>query len=323
MSSATAAPMPVAEVRAAARRIRPLIRRTPLERSRGLSAVARTEVLLKLESLQRSGSFKLRGAANALLAHQGAADERRVVTASAGNHGLGLALAAREIGAMATVFVPESAPAVKQRRIAAAGAQLIPVAGGYDHAHDKAIEFAANCGARYIHAFSDPLVVAGQGTVALEIFEDCQGIGTLLLPVGGGGLLGGCGSVVRALSPATRVIGVQSEHTDAMARSFAAGTPSPHPALPTICDGLAGKVDQASFALALEVTDRIVRVPEAAVRPAIRYLYENEGIIAEGSAAVVAAALLSGVLGDAPPPVAAVVSGGNLDAHLFAGILED
>ncbi len=223
---ATAETFPtLGDVRAAAGRLQGIVRRTPLERSDALSEISGTGVHLKLEGLQRTGSFKLRGACNFIA--QLSPDERArgLVTASAGNHGLGVALAARLLGARAVVYVPQDAPEVKRRRIARHGAELRRVPGGYDEAHAAAEAFAAESGAVFVHAFSDPAVVAGQGTVGLEIFEDLPGVRTLVVPVGGGGLIGGIGIVARALGNGTRVIGVQTHETSAVHASLAAGRP--------------------------------------------------------------------------------------------------
>lgn len=313
----------LADAEAAARRLASGARRTPLEFSAALSEAAGVEVHLKLENLQRTGSFKLRGALNAVGLLATAERARGLVTASAGNHGLGVALAARLHGAQATVFVPAAGSETKRLRIARYGAALREVPGGYDDAHAAAEAFAEQTGALYVHAFSDPAVVAGQATVALEILEELPGVGTLLVPVGGGGLIGGTGVVARALQPQARVVGVQSEVTAAMHDSLATGRPVPWPERPTLCDGLAGDIDAASLALAQQVVDEVRLVGEPAIRRAIRWLYMQEGLVAEGSAAVGAAALLDGAGAELRPPVAVILSGGNLDAALLAAILSD
>lgn len=315
-------PLPtVADVWAAAARLRGHVERTPLREAEALSAELGREVLFKREDLQRTGCFKLRGALNAVAALPAAERARGLVTASAGNHGLGVALAARLLGVRATVFVPAGAPATKRRRIARYGAVLREVAGGYDDAHAAALAHAQQSGGHYLHAFSDPAVVAGQGTVGLEILQERPDAAVLLLPVGGGGLIGGVGLVARTLAPRTRVVGVQSRETAAMHASFAAGRVVSPPMGPTLCEGLAGDVDERSLGLARQVVDELVLVPEAAVADAIRALYVEEGIVAEGSAAVVAAALMAGLVPAGEGPVVAVLSGGNIDASVLAAVL--
>lgn len=281
------------------------------------------EVWLKLENQQRTGSFKVRGACNALLMLPEEERARGIVTASAGNHGLGVALASRLCGVAATVFVPAGAPRTKRIRIARLGAALREVRGSYDDTHLAATRFARETGARYLHAFSDPAVVAGQGTVGLEVLQDLPAAATLLVPIGGGGLIGGIGVIARALSPGMRIVGVQSEATAAMHTSLRSGRVISPPSLPTLCDGLAGEIDAWSLALARRVVDDVLLVSELSVRRSMKRLFVEDGIVVEGSAATVAAALWECVLTAAAGPVAAVVSGGNLDPQNLVQILSD
>jgi threonine dehydratase len=315
----------IGEVLEAAARIEGRVRETPLERSPALSAAAGREVLLKLESMQRTGSFKVRGAMSAMAWLSPEARERGVVTASAGNHGLGVALAAAEHGVTATVTVPAAAPAVKRERIAALGARLVEVDGDYDEADAVARREAESRGVPYIHAFSDPAVVAGQGTVGLEIARARPNVSTILVPVGGGGLIGGVGTVARAMLPGARVVGVQSVHTSAMHDSLLAGDTRPGRSGPTICDGLAGETDEPALSLARVVVDEMILVEEAMVRDAIRRLYLSDGVVAEGSGAVAAAAILNDLvhLDAGPGPLVVVITGANIDARALAGILSD
>ncbi len=309
----------VPDVLAAARRLRGIVRRTPLERSPWLSAETGTDVWLKLETQQRTGSFKLRGAYNAIAALSDDERGRGLVTASAGNHGQGVALAASLLGATALVFVPSDAPGAKKRRIARWGAELRETEGGYDGAHHAAETHARRTGATFVHAFSDPAVVAGQGTVGLEIVEDLPEARTVVVPIGGGGLVGGIGIVARALGSGIRVVGAQTDETRAMHASLEAGRLVSPPYGPTLCEGLSGDVDARSLALAARVVDNVVVVSEAAVRRAMRRLYEEEGIVAEGSAAVAVAALLEG--GTMEGPVAVVLTGSNVDGARLADVL--
>jgi threonine dehydratase len=307
------------DVLRAANRLRGVARRTPLERSGWLSAIAGTDVHLKLETQQRTGSFKLRGAYNAIASLSAEQRARGLVTASAGNHGLGVALAASLLGARALVFVPDSAPEAKKRRIARSGAELREVGGDYDAAHHAAETHARREGATFVHAFSDPAVVAGQGTVGLEIVRELPEVRTIVVPVGGGGLVGGVGIVARALGRGIRIVGAQTEQTRAMHASLQAGRLTSPPYGATLCEGLSGDVDERSLALAREVVDRIVVVSENSVRRAMRSLYVEEGIVAEGSAAVAVAAVLEGAIEQGPAAV--VLTGGNVDAARLAAIL--
>jgi threonine dehydratase len=309
----------MADVLAAARRLRGVAHHTLLERSPWLSGAAGLDVYLKLETQQRTGSFKLRGAYNAIASLSDTERARGLVTASAGNHGQGVALAASLLGAAAIVFVPADCPDAKKRRIARWGAELREVPGGYDDAHHAAEAHAARTGGTFVNAFSDPAVVAGQGTVGLEIFQALPEVRTIVVPVGGGGLAGGVGIAARALGPGVRVVGVQTEQTRAMHASLQAGRPVSVPYGPTLCEGLTGDVDARGVALAARVIDEIVVVPERSVRRAMRRLYEEEGIVAEGSAAVGVAAVLEGAVDRGPAAV--VISGGNVDAARLASIL--
>jgi threonine dehydratase len=304
-------------VRAAAGSLTEHLARTPLRRSAALERVVGTGVHLKLENRQHTGSFKVRGALNALLSLGGSGRERGVVTASAGNHGAGLAFAARQLGIRATVFVPAFAPAAKRERIAGAGAELRLVAGGYDAAHGEALSFATASGAIYIHAFSDPAVVEGQGTVGVEIVEALPAVATIVVPVGGGGLIGGVGLVARAMAPGARVIGVQTPVASAVQRSLAAGVLRPAPTGDTLCDGLEGDTDERSLDLARQVVDEVVLVEEDAVARAVGWLLREEGERVEPSGAVAVAALLQGAVTAPAGPVVAVVSGGNVDDALL------
>jgi threonine dehydratase len=317
-TSSDAAPS-MADVLAAARRLRGIVRRTPLERCDGLSGG--TEVFLKLEGMQRTGSFKLRGAYNRVATLPPEARARGLVTASAGNHGQGVALAARLLGARALVFVPAGAPETKRRRIARFGAELVLVQGGYDEAHAAAEARAAETGAAFVHAYSDPMTVAGQATVALEILRELPEARTLVVPVGGGGLVNGTGIVARALAPGARVVGVQTHETGAMHASLAAGTLCCPPQGATLCEGLAGETDARSLELARRVVDEVVLVSEEAVRRAMRWLFVEEGVVAEGSAAVAVAALLEGAVSAPRGPVAVILSGSNVDAARMAEVL--
>lgn len=313
-----------AAVATARDRLRGVARHTPLERSDWLSDVAGVPIYLKLECWQRTRSFKFRGAYNALAALDPDTRRRGLVTASAGNHGLALALAARLLDATATVFVPEGAPTTKKDRIRRAGAELREVPGIYDHAAAAARAHADATGAPFLNAFTDPNVVAGQGTVGLEILDDlADGPLDILVPVGGGGLAAGVGIAAAGAARPVRVLGIQSTATTAMHAAFAAGrvVPVDDPSS-TLCDGLAGETEPVAYERARRVVDGITLVGEAAVAPAIRDLYRNEGVVAEGSGAVGVAAILAGDV-HLDSPTAVVITGGNIDASVLARIFSE
>jgi threonine dehydratase len=311
----------IAQVRAAADRLRGIVTRTPLRHSPALSRATGVECWLKLECLQRTGSFKLRGAFNALALIPESARPRGVVASSAGNHGLGVALAARELAIPATIFVPSTAPAIKRDGIAALGATVDSSRPDYDAAMEAAIEHAARSGARFVNPCAGDDLLAGQGTVALEILDELPTLGAVVAPVGGGGLIGGIASYLRAAAPAVRILGAQSERTDAMARSLAAGRVVDIGHEPTLAEGLAGAIDAEGLAIGRVALDAIAVVSEDDIAAAIGWLSREEGLVVEGSGAAGVAALLAGALGSVAGPVAVVVSGGNIDAARHAAIV--
>ncbi|HUH11547.1 MAG TPA: pyridoxal-phosphate dependent enzyme [Longimicrobiales bacterium] len=311
--------MSAAAVRAAARRLRPHLAETPLEASPFLSEATGVPVRLKLECFQPTRSFKVRGAFNALLALGPSVREARVVGASAGNHGLGLALAAEALGARAILYVPAGAPETKVRRIRELGAEVRLVEGSYDDAEARAMERAMAGEGLLVHPFDDDEVVAGQGTAGLEITARWSEVEEVVVPVGGGGLLAGVGVALGAPGE-RRVWGVQSQRTRAMHDAFAAGRSVPTEVVPTLADGLAGGVTEGSYRRARAVTDEVRLVAEEGIADAVRALYRHHGVVAEGSAAVAVAALLEGVV--APRgPTAVIVTGGNMDGERLARIL--
>jgi threonine dehydratase len=308
------------DVLAAADRIRPLIKRTPLIKSKGLSAIVGGDVYLKLENEQTTGSFKLRGALNVLATLPADARTRGVVASSAGNHGLGVAYAAKHFSVPATIFVPSNAPKVKRDGIVALGATIDTSQPDYDAAMDAAKAFAAERGATFINPCLGEVLLAGQGTVALEILGDMPDLATLVVNVGGGGLLGGCASLVRAVAPEVRIVGAQSENTAAMSRSLAAGHLVEIESVPTLADGLAGQIDDEAFDIGRHGLDEMVVLSEAELGRAIAWLWEEEHQRVEGAGACgVGVVLLRRVR--LRTPAAIVVSGGNIDAAKFKQVL--
>ena len=302
-----------ADVLAAADRIRPHVRRTPLVRSDVLSAIAGGDVYLKLENRQITGSFKLRGALNVLATLPLSARARGVVASSAGNHGLGVAHAAKHFGTHATIFVPSTAPQVKRDGITALGATIDTTQPHYDAAMDAAKQFAAHHGATYINPCLGDMLLAGQGTVALEILGDLPNLATLIVNVGGGGLLGGCATLLRAVAPAVRIVAAQSVNTAAMARSLAAGRVVEIENLPTLADGLAGQIDEDALDIGQHGIDDMVTLEEAEIGKVIAWLWSTHGERAEGAGACATGAVLLKKVESIKTPAAIVVSGGNID----------
>lgn len=307
------------DVLAAARRLRGSIQRTACTYSAPLSARSGAEAYLKWESQQNTGSFKLRGALNTLLTMAPEDRRRGVVAASAGNHGLGIAYAARTLGMRARVFVPATAPSVKRDGILAMGAEVEASQPDYDAAHEAAMAYAQRDGMVYVSPCAGRPLLAGQGTVGLEILEDLPTVRTLVVPVGGGGLAGGIAVLVRAVAPHVRIVGAQSELTNAMAASLTSGRRTSIPVVPTLADGLAGQVDDEGVLIGRFALDDIVVVSEREIAESMLWLSRMHSARVEGSGAVGVAALLS--RGGWDGPVTAIVSGGNVDQSVWNEIV--
>jgi threonine dehydratase len=305
------------DVLAAADRIRGLVRRTPLVHSAPLSELAGGDVFLKLESDQITGSFKLRGALNALATLAPEVRARGVVASSAGNHGLGVAHAARHFGVRATIFVPRTAPQIKQVGITALGATIDASHAHYEAAMGAAMAFAADTGASFINPCLGAPLLAGQGTVALEILAERPDLASLVVSVGGGGLVAGCASLLRRIAPGTRIIGAQSVNTAAMSRSVAAGRLVEIENVPTLADGLAGQIDAEGLDIGLNALDEIVTLTEEEIGRTIAWLSANHHVRAEGAGAAAPGVVLHAKPAALPTPAAVIVSGGNIDQDRF------
>jgi threonine dehydratase len=293
---------------------------TPLRASLAASDV---DLRLKLECWQPTGSFKVRGATH-LLSTLGAAERRRgVVAASAGNHALGVAFAAARLGDVkATLFVPTSAPRAKLDKLRRFPVDVRETGETYDDAVDAARVFEQAEGAVFVHAFEDARTAAGQGTLALEILEECPAPATVLVPVGGGGLLAGVATVLKARAPGVRIVAVQPSASPALAESIRLGRALlTYPAGPTLADGLAGGIGQIAFDHR-DLVDEIVTVSEAEIEDAILALLARDQVVAEASGAVGVAAVRAGKLsGRARGPIVAIVTGANIDARVLAQLL--
>jgi threonine dehydratase len=310
------------EVQAARHLLAGVVRRTPLEPCRPLSAKLAGPVWLKCENVQRAGSYKVRGAYVRIARLTPQERARGVVAASAGNHAQGVALAASKLGASATVFMPTGAPLPKVSATKGYGASVQLVGDNVDDALRAAEEFAERTGAVFIHPFDHPDVIAGQGTVALEILEQCPDVETIVTGVGGGGLISGIAVVVKSLRPQVRVIGVQSATAAAFPPSLAAGKPVRLSKYRTIADGIAvGAPGELTFAHVSKLVDDIVTVTEEDISRSLLLLLEHCKLVAEPAGSVGVAALLSGVVA-AETPAVAVLSGGNIDPLLILKVIE-
>jgi threonine dehydratase len=313
-----------ADIRAAAGRIRGRVLRSPLRRSEWLSTAGGAGVHLKLEVVQPTSSYKIRGAFNAALRvreRSGDAERPRLVTASAGNHGRALAYAARALGLPLTVFIAANAPRAKVDAIRAAGADLRECRD-YDEAERQAKEHAATGAGLFISPYSHPDVIAGAGTVGLELLEDLPSIDAVVVPVGGGGLISGIGIAMKALSSTTRVIGVEVSASCPFTRSLAAGRLVTVDVRPSLADGLTGNLDPDTITLDIvrEVVDEIVVVGEPGLRDALKGVVTHEHLVVEGAAAVGPAAILGGQV-DSRGNVAVILTGANIDPGKLIDVL--
>ena len=298
--------------------IRPHIFRTPLRVSFLLSERVGASVYLKLENWQIGGSFKLRGALNRMAALTDAERACGIVTASAGNHALGVGYAARALNVSpATIFVPRTAPRTKLAKLREFPVEVRQVGETYDDAQRAADEFARENGATFIHAYDDPRTVAGQGTIGLEILEDLPNVEAILVPVGGGGMITGIAVAAKTLAPSTRIVAIQTDASPALRDSLRDNKCYEEYAhAPTICEGLAGGIGKMVFEAAQnKLIDDVVIVAEEDVRAAIRALAETEQLVIEGSGAVGIAALVTRAIDLRGKRVAVVLSGGNIDVE--------
>ena len=307
----------------AQRRIRPYIHHTPLIRSDFLSERTGGEVWLKLENQQPTGSFKVRGALNKLSQLSEAEKAQGIVTASAGNHALGVAHAAAALGlGQVAIFVPETAPEAKLNKLRRFPITLHLAGKTYEDAHQAAADFASRTGALEISAYDDRDVITGQGTVGVEIMTNLPACQQILVPVGGGGLIAGVATAVRRINPACHIIGVQPEASPAAQLSFAQGQAiDPYDHAPTIADGLAGGFGVRPFELLRHNPPDITLVSEADIRRAILALLAEHQLVIEPSGATAVAPLLTGQVDVAGKTAVCILTGGNLAMNLLHEII--
>jgi threonine dehydratase len=306
-------------------RIRPYIRHTPLMHSLALSQLTGGDVWLKLENQQITGSFKVRGALNKIATLSAEEKNRGVVTGSAGNHGLGVALAAHTWGPMAAnIFVPATAPSSKKNKMRRLGASLHEVGTTYEEAHQAAEAFSLNNNATYIQAYDDVDVIAGQGTMALEILSDLPQTDIMIVPIGGGGMIAGVSTTAKTANPGCHIIGVQPEASPAALLSLRDGTPyDPYDHEPTIADGLAGGFGALPFFLARALIDDILLSSEASLRHAVFSMLNLEQLVVEPSGAISVVPLLDGTLDVKGKTVVCILSGCNISTRLLRDILAE
>jgi threonine dehydratase len=312
------------DIKAAGQRVRKVAVETPFSYAPKLSEESGYEVYLKKENLQTTGSFKIRGAFNKIASLSEEERARGVVAASAGNHAQGVALSAKYFGIPATIVMPETTPLTKIDGVKSYGADVVLSGTNYDEAYAYAVDFAKEKGRVFVHPFADDDVIAGQGTIALEIFEKCEAPDAILVPVGGGGLISGIAMAVKAVSPKTKVIGVAAAGAPAMKLSFDAKKPIDTTGVRTIADGIAVRdTSPTTLEYILRYVDDMLLVDDEEIANAILYLLEKQKLVVEGAGAVGVAALIHHKL-DLPQEakVVAVLSGGNIDVTMLSVIIE-
>ncbi|WP_049899687.1 threonine ammonia-lyase [Halococcus agarilyticus] len=324
MSQDAAPPVTFADIEAARDRLddESVVKPTPVERSTSLDDVTGGEVHLKMEHLQWTGSFKPRGAYNKIARLVAEGRTEGVVAASAGNHAQGVALAATKLGMDATIVMPNGAPQAKVDATREYGATVELVGQDFQAAMNHAQELVADDATAFVHAYDDPAIVAGQGTLGVEMVEDCPDVDTVVVPIGGGGLISGIATAYSELSPETRVVGVQAEGAATVPDSLDKGLPQTLDSVDTIADGIAtGGISDLTLSLIEEHVDEIVTVTDGEIARAILLLLERAKQVVEGAGAASVAAILSDDLDVENERVLALLCGGNLDMTMLQTVL--
>ena len=302
--------------------IKDSLKRTPVVECPTLREMTGNAVYFKLENLQKTGSFKLRGALNKIASLSPEERAAGVIASSAGNHAQGVALGAAAQGIKATIVMPATAPLAKIAATKSYGAEVILEGEVYDDAYRKACEIQKETGATFLHPFDDKFVMAGQGTIGLEILEDIPDVDIVLVPIGGGGIIGGIAKAIKSLRPEAKVIGIEAAHAASMAEAVAMKEICEISTKPTIADGIAvRKAGCEPFKIVQECVDEIVTVTEDEIAKAILFLMEKSKVVAEGAGATTVAAILAGKIKAENKKVCAVISGGNIDINLVERVL--
>jgi len=317
----TAELVSLADIEDARQRLTDVAVRTPLDRSRALSDRIGGEVFIKCENLQRTGSFKIRGAFNRISRLSSEESEAGVVAASAGNHAQGTALAASLTGIRSTLFMPTDAPLPKVEATKRYGAEIVLTGKDFGEAFEAAVEFSNEHGATFVHPFNHPHVIAGQGTCGLEILEQLPEVNTIVVPAGGGGLVSGIASAAKAMKPGLRVVAVQAAGAAAFPPSLDAGKPVTLETMSTIADGIACNTPgDHTLAHVRALVDEVVTVTDDQIAEALVFTAERMKLVLEPAGAAGVAALMQN-LGDLKPPVVVVLSGGNIDPLLLLRVI--
>jgi threonine dehydratase len=310
-------------IRDAREAIAPFVESTPLVRSQFLSNLCGCSVFLKLENLQVTNSFKIRGAFNRLLHLSLEEKTRGIITASAGNHGQAVAYAARKLNFPAKIVVPETTPKIKINGIKKYGVGLVLFGDTYDEAEQKAKDLARKDGLVFVSPYNDELTIAGHGTIGLEIIEALPNVDTVIVPIGGGGLISGISIAIKSTKPNVQIIGVQSEASPVMYESLKAGKIVDARMTESIAEGLSGGIEKGSitFKIVQEYVDKVLLVHEETIRRAVYLLWDSEKQVTEGSGAAAIAPIIEKKNLFGGKTVVAVITGGNIEAKLFQSIL--
>lgn len=306
----------------ARKQIAPHVKKTELLYANRLSEQVGTDVFLKLENLQYSGSFKIRGALHKLLSLTPVQRNNGVIAASAGNHAQGVAIGAKKLGIEAKIVMPKTAPLAKIQATRRLGAEVILAGDFYDEAYAHARDLQLETGMEFIHPFDDLSVIAGQGTIGLEIFEDANDLDIVFIPIGGGGLAAGVSLALKTLNPDIQIIGVQAQHASSMQHAFAHGCVESICVTRTIADGIAvATPGDMTYALCQQSVDQIVTVSETQLAVAMLELLENCNLLCEGAGAASVAAIQNYPELIAGKKVGAILSGGNIDMNTFESVM--
>lgn len=310
-------------IQQAKQRLETIIRPTPLAYAPILSANSGADIYLKKENLQLTGSFKLRGAFNKIAKLSNQERAKGVVAASAGNHAQGVAYSSKHFGCEATIVMPEATPLLKVSGVKSHGATVVLYGANYDEAYKYATDFATKHDKTFVHPFADDDVIAGQGTIGLELLEELDDIDMIIIPIGGGGLISGIASAVKQLKPSIKIVGVVASGARAMKESFEAKTPIDSISVKTIADGIAVRdVTPKMLENVTELVDEIIEVEDTEIASAILFLLEQHKLVVEGAGATGTAAIMHNKIDVKGKKVVLPLSGGNIDVTMLAQIIE-
>ncbi len=315
--------IPLSEIIEAKKKINGVVNKTPFAEAPLLSQRVGAKIYLKKENLQITGAYKIRGAYNKISSLNDEEKKRGVIAASAGNHAQGVAYSAKAFGVPATIIMPEATPLLKVVGTKALGAEVVLKGENYDEAYEYALKYSKENNLTFIHPFKDDKVMAGQGTVALEMYDEVDDLDMILVPIGGGGLISGIGSAIKQLDPRIKIIGVTAKGAPAMYESFKEKKALSTNDVRTIADGIAVRdANEKNLKIILECVDDIVQVDDEEIANAVLFLLERQKIVVEGAGAVGVAALMHKKVDAKDKKVGIVISGGNIDVGMLSVIIE-